>query len=58
VRCRSVAVFGIEAYEVEVEVDVRSGLPEVTFVGLPDTVVREARSQEGRRTARPRQGMD
>ena len=40
-RCRSVAVFGIEAYEVEVEVDVRGGLPDVTFVGLPDAAVRE-----------------
>ena len=44
-KCRSVAVFGIEAYEVEVEVDVRGGLPEVTFVGLPDAAVREARDR-------------
>jgi magnesium chelatase family protein len=44
-KCRSVAVFGIEAYQVEVEVDVRGGLPEVTFVGLPDAAVKEARDR-------------
>jgi len=44
-KCRSVAVFGIEAYEVEVEVDVRGGLPDVTFVGLPDAAVKEARDR-------------
>ena len=30
-KCRSVAVFGIEAYPVEVEVDVRGGLPDVSL---------------------------
>ena len=44
-KCRSVAVFGIEAYTVEVEVDVRGGLPDVTFVGLPDAAVKEARDR-------------
>ncbi len=44
-RCRSVAVFGIEAYPVEVEVDVRSGLPDMTIVGLPDAAVKEARDR-------------
>jgi len=44
-KCRSVAVFGIEAYSVEVEVDVRGGLPEVTVVGLPDAAVKEARDR-------------
>ncbi|HUU43048.1 MAG TPA: YifB family Mg chelatase-like AAA ATPase [Planctomycetota bacterium] len=44
-RCQSVAVFGIEAYPVEVEVDVRGGLPNVTFVGLPDAAVKEARDR-------------
>ena len=44
-RCQSVAVFGIEAYAVEVEVDVRSGLPDVTVVGLPDAAVKEARDR-------------
>ena len=42
-KCQSVAVFGIEAYIVEVEADVRGGLPSVTFVGLPDAAVKEAR---------------
>ena len=44
-KCQSIAVFGIEAYPVEVEVDVRGGLPDVTFVGLPDTAVKEARDR-------------
>ena len=44
-KCRSVAVFGIEAYPVEVEVDVRGGLPDVAFVGLPDAAVKEARDR-------------
>lgn len=44
-KCRSVAVFGIDAYPVEVEVDVRGGLPNVTFVGLPDAAVKEARDR-------------
>ena len=44
-KCQSVAVFGIDAYPVEVEVDVRGGLPDVTFVGLPDAAVKEARDR-------------
>lgn len=44
-RVKSVAVFGIEAYPVEVEVDVSSGLPSMVVVGLPDTAVREARDR-------------
>ncbi len=36
---------GVEALAVEVEVDVRPGLPAITVVGLPDTAVREARER-------------
>ncbi len=36
---------GIEAYPVEVEVDVSLGLPGFTTVGLPDTAIRESKER-------------
>ena len=42
---RSAAVFGIEAYPVDIEVDVSFGLPNFTMVGLPDATVRESRDR-------------
>ena len=42
---RSAAVFGIDAYSVQVEVDVSFGLPHFTMVGLPDATVRESRDR-------------
>jgi magnesium chelatase family protein len=42
---RSAAVFGIDAAQVNVEVDVSFGLPAFTMVGLPDTSVRESRDR-------------
>jgi len=44
-RLRSAAVFGVEAYPVQIEVDVSFGLPSFTMVGLPDTTVRESRDR-------------
>lgn len=44
-RLRSAAVFGVEGYAVQVEVDVSYGLPNFTMVGLPDTSVRESRDR-------------
>ncbi len=44
-RVKSAAVFGIDAYPIEVEVDVSSGLPTMVVVGLPDTAVKEARDR-------------
>src|SRR5579862_2823218 len=41
-RVRSGALRGIDAIIVDVEVDVASGLPHTTTVGLPDGAVREA----------------
>lgn len=38
----SSAVVGIEAYPVEVEVDIANGLPAFNIVGLPDTACRES----------------
>ncbi len=42
---RSAAVFGVEAFPVQIEVDVSFGLPRFTMVGLPDATVRESRDR-------------
>jgi len=44
-RVKSAAVVGLDAQLVEVEVDIASGLPATTVVGLPDTAVQEARER-------------
>ncbi len=44
-RILSAALHGIEATLVHVEVDVASGLPSFTTVGLPDSAVRESRDR-------------
>ncbi len=41
----SAAVYGIDAYLVEVEVDISAGQPNFTTVGLPDAAVRESRER-------------
>src|SRR5262245_27130261 len=41
----SAALFGVEAVLVRVEVDVATGLPAFTTVGLPDSAVRESRER-------------
>src|SRR6476620_1581281 len=41
----SAAVFGVDAYPVDIEVDVSFGLPRFTMVGLPDASVRESRDR-------------
>jgi magnesium chelatase family protein len=42
---RSAAVFGIDAAQVNIEVDVSFGLPAFTMVGLPDPSIRESRDR-------------
>lgn len=44
-HARSVALIGVDAVPVEVEVDVSPGLPAFTVVGLPDQSVSEARER-------------
>jgi magnesium chelatase family protein len=44
-RVRSLAVHGIEAYPVEVEVHLAAGLPSLTTVGLPQGAVKEGRER-------------
>ena len=42
---RCVALLGVEGHLVEVEVDLASGLPGTTMIGLPDTSLFEARDE-------------
>ena len=37
--------FGINAYKIEVEVDVINSLPNISIVGLPDNAVNEAKER-------------
>jgi magnesium chelatase family protein len=46
-RVRSAALLGIDAYPVDVEVDICSGLPSFATVGLPHGAVREGRQRIG-----------
>jgi magnesium chelatase family protein len=46
-RIRSAAILGIDAYPVDVEVDISSGLPSFATVGLPHGAVREGRERIG-----------
>jgi magnesium chelatase family protein len=41
----STAVFGIDAYIVEVEVDISNGLPIFDIVGLPDVAIKESKDR-------------
>ena len=42
---RSLAVFGIDSYPVDIEADMSMGLPTFIIVGLPDSAVRESRQR-------------
>jgi magnesium chelatase family protein len=44
-RVRSGALLGIEGIPLDVEVDIGSGLPAFSIVGLPDAAVQEARER-------------
>nr|MBA3317532.1 YifB family Mg chelatase-like AAA ATPase [Gemmatimonadales bacterium] len=44
-RIQSAAVLGIDAYPVEVEVDISSGMPSFSTVGLPNGAVKEGRER-------------
>jgi magnesium chelatase family protein len=46
-RVRSAAVLGVDAYLVDVEVDIANGLPSFSTVGLPQGAVREGRERVG-----------
>lgn len=44
-KIKSSAILGIDAYEVEVEVDITFGLPTFSIVGLPDASVKESKDR-------------
>jgi len=44
-KVKTAAVIGLEGHLVDVEVDISSGLPAMTIVGLADTAVQEARER-------------
>jgi len=45
VKVLSSAVVGIDSFPVDVEVDLSTGLPQFSTVGLPDTAVKESRDR-------------
>jgi magnesium chelatase family protein len=45
VKVSSATLIGIDSYPVVVEVDIASGLPQFSTVGLPDTAVRESKDR-------------
>ena len=42
---RSLGLYGVSGYEVNVECDISNGLPTFDVVGLPDAAVKEARNR-------------
>jgi magnesium chelatase family protein len=44
-KVQSVALVGVDAHLIDVEVDIAGGLPQFSVVGLPDTTVRESRDR-------------
>ncbi len=44
-KIKSAAILGIDAYEVEVEVDITFGIPNFSIVGLPDASVKESKDR-------------
>lgn len=44
-KVNSISLLGIEGFSVEIEVDIQGGLPGINMVGLPDTVVKEAKER-------------
>jgi magnesium chelatase family protein len=44
-RIYSAAVYGVDAYEVEIEVNAAGGNPKIVIVGLPDTAVKESQDR-------------
>ncbi len=43
-KINSLGLFGLNAFSVDVEVEISRGIPVFDIVGLPDLVVREAES--------------
>ena len=52
-QIKSLGLFGLDAYVVNVEVDISQGLPSFDIVGLPDAAVKESREREAGVPERP-----
>lgn len=44
-KIKSVGIYGIDSYMIEIEADVSTGLPRFDIVGLPDMAVKESRDR-------------
>ena len=44
-KIKSIALNGLDGNLVEIQTDIRNGIPEFEIVGLPDTTVREAKKR-------------
>src|SRR3989338_10018156 len=44
-KVKTQVVVGLEAYYVDVEVDISNGLPNFSIVGLPDTAIKESKDR-------------
>ncbi len=44
-KLKSLGLFGMDAYLIDVEADISNGLPSFDIVGLPDTAVKESRDR-------------
>lgn len=44
-KISSLGLFGLNAFPVDVEIDISRGNPQFDIVGLPDTVVKESRER-------------
>ena len=44
-KAHSFGLLGIEAYPIDIEVDVSHGLPAVSLIGLPDAAIKESKDR-------------
>ncbi|MCM8772725.1 MAG: YifB family Mg chelatase-like AAA ATPase [Candidatus Omnitrophica bacterium] len=44
-KVNSLTIWGIESFEVEIEVDIAKGIPGISIVGLPDQAVKESKDR-------------
>jgi len=44
-RIRSATIIGVDSFTIEIEIDLKKGLPQQCIVGLPDPAVRESRER-------------
>lgn len=44
-KVSSFGILGLEAYPVEIEIDISVGLPAISLIGLPDLTIRESRER-------------